>query len=185
MYRFKSLSTFLSHRNYSLRSLFTVCISSQLQLEVTIHSFYLITTTVISPYSQFLFASQLQLEVTIHSFYLIGPTVWSYCSHCLSHQTYSLKSLFTVFISPDLKFEVTIHIVLSHQTYNLKSMFTYFISSQFCQWLVAGRCFTPVTPVSYGRHDISEILLKVALHTINKHIVLFYMFLIDVGTVLR
>ena len=39
-----------------------------------------------------------------------------------------------------------------------------------CQWLVADRWFSPGTPVSStnktDRHDITEILLKVALNTI-------------------
>jgi hypothetical protein len=41
----------------------------------------------------------------------------------------------------------------------------------FCQWLAAGRWFSPDIPVSStnttDRHEISEILLKVALNTIN------------------
>jgi len=41
-----------------------------------------------------------------------------------------------------------------------------------CQWLAAGRWFSPDTPVSStnktDRHDIAEILLKVALDTINQ-----------------
>ena len=38
-----------------------------------------------------------------------------------------------------------------------------------CQWLATGRWFSPGTPVSFtnktDRHDITEILLKVALNT--------------------
>jgi len=41
-----------------------------------------------------------------------------------------------------------------------------------CQWLVAGRWSSPGTPVSSANktdlHDIAEILLKVALNTINQ-----------------
>ena len=41
---------------------------------------------------------------------------------------------------------------------------------QVCQWLAAGRWFSPVTLVSStnkaNRHDISEILLKVTLNTL-------------------
>jgi hypothetical protein len=54
-----------------------------------------------------------------------------------------------------------------------------------CQWLVAGRCFSPGTPVfstnKTDRHNITEILLKVALNTINKtkpnsaNLVLFFL----------
>jgi hypothetical protein len=36
-----------------------------------------------------------------------------------------------------------------------------------CQWLATGQWFSPGTPVT-DRHDISEILLKVALNTINQ-----------------
>jgi hypothetical protein len=45
-----------------------------------------------------------------------------------------------------------------------------------CQWIATGRWFSPGTPVSStnktDRHDITEILLKLALNTIkqtNKH----------------
>jgi hypothetical protein len=41
------------------------------------------------------------------------------------------------------------------------------------QWLVVGRWFSPGTPVSSANktdhHDFTEILLKVALNTINRH----------------
>ena len=43
-----------------------------------------------------------------------------------------------------------------------------------CQWLEAGRGFSPGTPVFFtnktGRHNITEILLKVVLNTINSHL---------------
>ena len=49
------------------------------------------------------------------------------------------------------------------------------LCDKVCQWLVAGWLFSPGTPVSStnksiktDRHDITEILLKVALNTINK-----------------
>ena len=42
-----------------------------------------------------------------------------------------------------------------------------------CQWLSAGRWFSPVNPMSStnktDHHDIAEILLKVALNTITFH----------------
>jgi hypothetical protein len=42
---------------------------------------------------------------------------------------------------------------------------------EVCQWLMASRWFSPGTPVSStnktDRHDITEILLKVALNTIT------------------
>jgi hypothetical protein len=43
-----------------------------------------------------------------------------------------------------------------------------------CQLLAHGRCFSPGSPASFtpqiGRHDIAEILLKVALNTKNQSI---------------
>ena len=46
------------------------------------------------------------------------------------------------------------------------------LCDQVCQLLVAGRLFSPGTPVSSinktDRHDITEILLKVALNNINQ-----------------
>jgi len=46
------------------------------------------------------------------------------------------------------------------------------LCDQVCQWLAAGQWFSPGTPVSStnntDHHDITEILLKVALNTINQ-----------------
>ena len=46
------------------------------------------------------------------------------------------------------------------------------LCDKVCQWLVAGRWFSPGIPVSTtnktDRHDITEILLKVALNIINE-----------------
>ena len=45
------------------------------------------------------------------------------------------------------------------------------LCNKVCQWLAAGQWFSPGTPVSStnktDRHDITDILLKVALNTIN------------------
>jgi len=45
------------------------------------------------------------------------------------------------------------------------------LCDQVCQWLATGRCFSPGHPVSSTNktdpHDITRILLKVALNTIN------------------
>jgi hypothetical protein len=45
------------------------------------------------------------------------------------------------------------------------------LCDKVCQWLVTGRWFSPCTPVSStnktDRHNITEIMLKVALNTIN------------------
>jgi hypothetical protein len=46
------------------------------------------------------------------------------------------------------------------------------LCDKVCQWLATGRWFSPGTPVSStnktDRHDITEILLKAALNTINQ-----------------
>jgi hypothetical protein len=46
------------------------------------------------------------------------------------------------------------------------------LCNKVCQWLATGRWFSPGTPVSStnktDRHDITEILLKVALNTIKQ-----------------
>ena len=46
------------------------------------------------------------------------------------------------------------------------------LSDKVCQWLVTGRWFSPGPPVSStnktDRHEITEILLKMALNTINQ-----------------
>ena len=48
------------------------------------------------------------------------------------------------------------------------------LCDKVCQWLVTGQWFSPGTPISSinktGLHDITEILLKVALNTINQTI---------------
>ena len=46
------------------------------------------------------------------------------------------------------------------------------LSDEVCQWLVAGKWFSPGIPISStnktDRHEITEILLKVELKTINR-----------------
>ena len=48
------------------------------------------------------------------------------------------------------------------------------LCDKICHWLVTGRWFSPGTPVSStnktDHHDITEILLKVVLNTINQTI---------------
>jgi hypothetical protein len=52
------------------------------------------------------------------------------------------------------------------------------LCDQVCQWLTTGWCFSTGTPVSCtnktDRHDITEILLKVALNTVTHKLDLFW-----------
>jgi hypothetical protein len=52
--------------------------------------------------------------------------------------------------------------------------YTWNICDKVCQWLATGQCFSPGTPVSSTNktyhHDITEILLKVALNIITPHL---------------
>ena len=56
------------------------------------------------------------------------------------------------------------------------------LCDKVCQWLATGRWFSPGTPVSStnktDRHDITEILMKVALSTINLNLFNFHNLLI-------
>jgi hypothetical protein len=62
------------------------------------------------------------------------------------------------------------------------------LCDKVCQWLPAGRWFSLGTPVSStnktDRHDIAEILLKVALNTItitpNRHHYLDFLFILEI-----
>ena len=53
----------------------------------------------------------------------------------------------------------------------LRGVLDTILCNNVCQWLVAGRWFSPDTPGSSAnktdRHDITELLLKVALNTIK------------------
>jgi hypothetical protein len=65
-----------------------------------------------------------------------------------------------------------VHIVhIRHLWQQLKRGALNILCDKVCQWLAAGRWFSPGTPVSSTNitdcHDITEILLKVALNTIT------------------
>ena len=83
--------------------------------------------------------------------YMYGSWKYNYlCNQCLSH------------------LKLWVRIPLSSWWSVTETAFCYNV----CQWLVAGRWFSPDTPVSStnktDRHDITEILLKVALNTIKQ-----------------
>jgi hypothetical protein len=69
------------------------------------------------------------------------------------------------------------------------------LCDKVCQWLVTGQWFSPAPPVSStnksDRHDITEILLKVALNTIkqtsNKYLIQHYVikFVSDLRLVIK
>ena len=61
------------------------------------------------------------------------------------------------------------------ETLSMQGVLDTTLCDKICQWLVAGRWFSPCTPVSCtdktDRHNITEILLKVALNTITPNII--------------
>jgi hypothetical protein len=68
---------------------------------------------------------------------------------------------------------ITTKVVSSNHAHEKVYLIQHYVI-KFCQWLATGRqgrWFSPSTPVSStnktDRHDITEILLKVALNTIN------------------
>jgi hypothetical protein len=70
---------------------------------------------------------------------------------------------------------ITTKVVSSNPAHGeVYSIQQYNVCDKVCQWLVAGRWFSPGTPVSSTNktddHDIlvTEILLKVALNTIDQ-----------------
>jgi hypothetical protein len=72
--------------------------------------------------------------------------------------------------------KVSVHIVhIRHlwQQLQLKWGALYILCDKVCQWLAAGQWFSPGPPVSSTNitdcHDITEILLKVALNTITSN----------------
>ena len=86
----------------------------------------------------------------IHYKNIYVPTQWYTCSN---------------FISLSIYFKVVSWNLVHGEVYLIQ-----FYVTKVCQWLVAGRWFSPGSPVSSTNktdyHDIIEILLKVALNTI-------------------
>jgi len=81
---------------------------------------------------------------------------WSYGSWIYSHLWTQCLSLLTLWV------RIPFRRVILDTT----------ICYKVCEWLAAGRWFSPGTPLSFTnktyRHDITEILWKVALSTINQ-----------------
>ena len=73
--------------------------------------------------------------------------------------------------------------LITHIEFNIpmKYIALYLNYNNICQWLATRRWFSPVTPVSptnkTDQHDVTEILLKVALNTINQPTTTCYYFL--------
>ena len=67
---------------------------------------------------------------------------------------------------------ITTNVVSSNSTHGEMYLIQHtFVRDQVCQWFAAGRWFSQGTPISSinktGRHNITEVLLKVALKTIT------------------
>ena len=85
-----------------------------------------------------------------------GPSwSWSYCSWIYNYQCNQCLSPLTLWVRLPLR----------------RNVLDTTLCDQVCQWLAACRWLSPGTPVSstnkIDRHDITEILLKVALNTIT------------------
>ena len=67
---------------------------------------------------------------------------------------------------------------LEKVVYDIKGVLDTTLNDKVCQWLAAGRWFSPGTTVSSTNKtdcpDIAEILLKVALNTITLTLISFY-----------
>ena len=65
---------------------------------------------------------------------------------------------------------ITTKVVSSNRAHGKVYLIQHYVI-KFCQWLTTGRLFSPGTPISLinktDRHDITEILLKVALNTLT------------------
>ena len=61
--------------------------------------------------------------------------------------------------------------ILGFESHSWRGVLDIMLCDKVCQWLAAGGWFSPGTPVSAtnktDRHDITELLLKVALNTIT------------------
>jgi hypothetical protein len=93
-----------------------------------------------------------------------GPSwSWSYCSWIYNYLCNQWLSL--------IKFSVRTPLMARCTRYNIK-----WSSDKVCQWLPASRRFSPAIFSGYSasstnktdRHDITEILSKMALNTINQ-----------------
>jgi hypothetical protein len=94
--------------------------------------------------------------------HLISNLVWG-PSWSWSYGNWILNHLCNQFLSP-----LTLWVRILHRQGVLNTTLCY----KVCQWLVTGRWFSTGTPVSStnktDRHDITEILLKVALNSIKQ-----------------
>jgi hypothetical protein len=70
-----------------------------------------------------------------------------------------------------MKIVYIMYLIQPYVTMFVSHRFRFTVCDKVCQWLVTGRWFCPGTPLSStnktDRHDITEILLKAALNTIN------------------
>jgi hypothetical protein len=64
---------------------------------------------------------------------------------------------------------VTLYCVLYNVCLNMWGVLDTTLCDRVCQWLATGQWFSPGTPVfstnKFDHHDITEILMKVALNT--------------------
>ena len=99
--------------------------------------------------------------------YLIHFVVWSRWNVCVSYVPHSvIRSSFREIL---IRY-IYVKLVCGHQYMCNLCLSLKLDSDKVCQWLGTGRWFSSTTPVSSinktDRHDLTEILFKVALNTI-------------------
>ena len=89
----------------------------------------------------------------------------------ISRLIFSLKIFWTSHFHKDYlttNFNLTTNITLTIKKISFLGVLHTTLCDKVCQWLAAGRWFSPVPSTNKSdRHDITEILLKGALNTIN------------------
>ena len=171
--------------SYHFSIIFYNCSDSMIFL--VLHLFIAITTNWTSDYigcDDFYWTIQSNIRLPINPFlinYRIDLNIRFAISSFLINYRIKLNIRFAISFFL-INNSVKLNIRLAISSFRISICTT--LSDEICQWLATGRWFSPSTQVSStnktDRHDITEILLKVALSTIkqtNKHRSLVYVFI--------
>jgi hypothetical protein len=82
------------------------------------------------------------------------------------------RDCLVVWFTTTCEFSEYHHYICEFESRSWRGVLDATLCDKVCQWLATGRWFSTGTPVSFinetDRHDITEILLKMALNTINQ-----------------